>query len=40
MEAPAVDDKMGVGEGFMAKLHGIEGPMVVRLRLVPLGDVD
>ena len=29
MEAPAVGDKMGVGERFTAKLHGIEGPMVV-----------
>ena len=28
--APAVDDRVGGGEGFMAKLHGIEGLMVVR----------
>ena len=31
MEAPAVDDKVEGGEGFTAKLHGIEGLMVVRL---------
>ena len=30
VEAPAVNDKMGGEEGFMAKLHGIEGPVVVR----------
>ena len=30
VEAPAVDDKVGGGEGFTAKLHGIEGLMVVR----------
>ena len=29
-EAPGVDDKVGGGEGFTAKLHGIEGLMVVR----------
>ena len=30
MEAPAVDDKAEGGEGFTARLHGIDGPMVVR----------
>ena len=30
VEAPAVDNKTRAGEGFMAKLHGIEGAMVVR----------
>ena len=30
VEAPAADDKAGEGEGFAAKLHGIEGPMVMR----------
>ena len=30
MEAPAADDKAGEGKGFTAKLHGIEGPMVMR----------
>ena len=30
VEAPARDDMTGGGEGFTAKLHGIEGPMVVR----------
>ena len=29
-EAPAVDGSVGGGEGFTAKLHGIEGPVVVR----------
>ena len=29
-EAPAVDDQVGGGEGFTAKLQGIEGLMVVR----------
>ena len=30
VEAPTMVNKTGGGEGFMAKLHGIEGPMVVR----------
>ena len=31
LEAPTVDDKVGGGERFIGKLHGIEGLMVVRL---------
>ena len=31
VEAPAMDDEARGEEGFTAKLHGIEGPMVVRL---------
>ena len=30
VEAPAMDDKAEEGEGFTARLHGIDGPMVVR----------
>ena len=30
VEAPAVDDKAEGGEGFTVRLHGIEGPLVVR----------
>ena len=30
VEAPAVVDKAEGGEGFTARLHGIEGPMVVQ----------
>ena len=30
VEAPAVDDKAEAGEGFTARLHGIDGTMVVR----------
>ena len=30
VEAPAVDDKAEGGEGFTTRLHGIDGPVVVR----------
>ena len=31
VEAPAVDDEAGGGDGFLAKLHGIAGLMVLQL---------
>ena len=37
VKAPAVDDKKKGGEGFTARLHGIEGPMVVRLAVETSG---
>ena len=37
VEAPAVDDKAEGGGGFTARLHGIDGPTVVRPAVEPSG---
>ena len=40
VEAPAMGDKAEGGEGFTARLHGIDGPMVVRPAVEASGDVN